>query len=66
MTGNEEIEIAVEKLAPEQLARFRDWFESFAARRFDETIERDAKNGKLDALATHARAEFNSGCARRL
>jgi len=47
----EEIEKAVAKLAPAQLAKFRDWFEAFDAARFDQKIERDASAGKLDRLA---------------
>ena len=66
MTGIEDFEIAVEALAPEQLARFRDRFESFSARRFDETFERDATQGKPDALARRARDEFTAGRATEL
>ena len=66
MIGIEDIEFAVEALGPEQLARFRDWFESFSARRFDEAIERDAKQGKLDSQALRAREEFKSGRATEL
>jgi hypothetical protein len=47
----EDLEKAVATLPPDQLAKFRDWFEAFDAARFDETIERDAKGGKLDRLA---------------
>ena len=66
MIGIEDIEFAVEALGPEQLARFRDWFESFSARRFDEAIERDAKQGKLDSQARRAREEFKAGCSAEL
>lgn len=51
MTKLEDIEKAIAKLAPEELARFRAWFEEFDAARFDEKIERDAKAGRLDRLA---------------
>ncbi|WP_167351892.1 hypothetical protein [Bradyrhizobium tropiciagri] len=51
MTTAEDIEKAVEQLPPRELARFRAWFETFDAERFDAAIERDAKAGKLDALA---------------
>ena len=50
MTTIEEIEKAVAELTPEQLAKFRAWFDEFQARMFDEQIERDAKAGKLDKL----------------
>jgi len=40
MTTIEDIEKAVAELSPDQLARFRAWFEEFDAVRFDEKIER--------------------------
>jgi hypothetical protein len=36
MTTVEDIEKAVAKLSPEQLAKFRAWFEEFQERLFDE------------------------------
>jgi hypothetical protein len=62
----EDIEKAVSKLGPNELARFRAWFEEFEAARFDHKIERDAKAGKLDRLADEAMAEFRKGRAREL
>ena len=62
----ENLEKAVPKLAPDQLAKFRDWFEAFDAARFDEKIERDAKAGKLDRLAEQALTDFREGRAREL
>jgi hypothetical protein len=61
MTKIEDIEKAVEQLSPEELARFRAWFEEFDARLFDERIERDAKAGKLDKLMAEARANHEAG-----
>ena len=55
-----DIESAVAKLAPDQLAKFRDWFEAFDAARFDQKIERDAKAGKLDKLAEEALADYDA------
>jgi hypothetical protein len=57
----EDIEKAVEGLSPEELARFRAWFEEFDAQLFDEKIERDAKAGKLDRLLEEARANHKTG-----
>ncbi len=59
----EDLEKAVSKLPPDQLAKFRDWFEAFDAARFDQKIERDAKAGKLDRLAEQALADFRQGRA---
>jgi hypothetical protein len=66
MTTVEEIEKAIEKLAPRELDRLRAWFEDYQAARFDEKIERDAQAGKLDRLAEQAIADFRKGRAREL
>jgi hypothetical protein len=50
----EEIQRAVELLSPQELVRFRIWFEVFDADRFDAVLMRDAEAGKLDALASDA------------
>jgi hypothetical protein len=65
----EDLEKAVATLPPDQLAKFRDWFEAFDAARFDEKIERDAKGakgGKLDRLAAQALADHAQGRTREL
>jgi hypothetical protein len=61
MTKIEDIEEAVERLSPEELAKFRAWFEEFDARLFDERIDRDAKAGKLDKVMAEARANHDAG-----
>lgn len=66
MTTAEEIEKAIEKLDPRELVRFRAWFETFDAERFDAAIERDAHAGKLDALAEEALAAHRAGRSRDL
>jgi hypothetical protein len=62
----EDLEQAVAKLAPDDLARFRAWFEEFDAARFDQKIERDAKAGRLDRLAEEAIDDPRKGRAREL
>ena len=62
----EDLEKAVAKLPPADLARFRAWFEAFDAARFDQKIERDAKAGKLDRLADQATDDRRKGRAREL
>ncbi len=62
----EDIEKAIARLPPDQLAEFRAWFEAFDGVRFDDKIERDAKAGKLDALADQAIEDFHTGRAREL
>jgi hypothetical protein len=56
MLTAEDIEKAVEQLAPRELARFRAWFEAFDAAQFDAAIERHARAGKPDAQAEEALA----------
>ena len=62
----DEIEQAISQLPPDQLAKFRAWFDAFDAARFDQKIERDAKAGTLDRLAEQALAEFRQGRTREL
>jgi hypothetical protein len=66
MTTAEDIEKAVEQLPPRELARFRAWFDAFDADRFDAAIERDMRDGKLDALAEEAIAAYRAGQSRDL
>lgn len=66
MSTIEGIEKAVENLAPQELERFRAWFDNFDSARFDEKIERDAQSGKLDELAKKALAAHRDGSSREL
>jgi hypothetical protein len=66
MITAEEIEKAVERLPPNELARFRAWFEAFDAAQFDAAIERDAHTGKLDPMADEALAAHLAGKPREL
>jgi hypothetical protein len=66
MSNVEDIEKAVESLAPGDLARFRTWFDNFDAKRFDEKIERDVRSGRLDKLADDAIAAHRAGPSREL
>jgi hypothetical protein len=61
-----EIEQSVAKLPLDELARFREWFEEFNAKVWDEQFEHDAMSGKLDALANDALADFHAGEANEL
>jgi hypothetical protein len=60
------IEQAVSQLSLEELARFREWFDAFDAKIWDEQFEADAKSGKLDRLTNQAIADFNAGKYREL
>ncbi|UPK23516.1 hypothetical protein [Bradyrhizobium sp. 195] len=62
----EDIERAIERLTPDELARFRAWFEQFDADRFDQALEHGVNAGKLDALAEEALNEYRAGQTRDL
>lgn len=47
-------------------AKLRDWFVDFEQRRWDQKIETDESEGKLDVLINNALAEYQSGKAREL
>lgn len=57
----EEIESAIKRLPPSEVARLAEWFEEYHARLWDERIERDAAAGRLDALIEEAEEEFARG-----
>ncbi len=66
MVEVDEIEQAVQKLAPDQLAVFREWFFEFDARVWDRQFEDDVAAGRLDALATEALEDLREGRTRSL
>jgi hypothetical protein len=47
----EDIELAISHLSQEDLAKFRNWYYEFDAKVWDEQIERDIKEGKLNTFA---------------
>ena len=62
----QELEAAVAKLKPDELARFAAWFEDFQADEWDRQIEADAEAGKLDGLLAEAEADIAAGRVRPL
>ncbi|MBV8780454.1 MAG: hypothetical protein JO353_03570 [Phycisphaerae bacterium] len=56
-----EIEHAIQQLQPDDLERFRAWFATFDAARWDRQIEQDAADGRLDALADEALTDLRDG-----
>ena len=57
----QEIEEAVLKLSPAELAAFRAWFAELEAADWDRQIERDVAEGRLDALADEALEDLREG-----
>jgi len=61
MSSIEEIEAAVARLSPQELAEFRTWFNRFDAEAWDRQFEKDAVSGRLDALANEALEDLHAG-----
>ncbi len=40
-------EVSSSELSPNELARFREWFDEFDAKAWDEQFERDVRSGVL-------------------
>jgi hypothetical protein len=66
MNEAEKLEEQVQRLPPEDLARFRAWFFEFDAQVWDRKIESDMQLGKLSKLLAEARSEFESGKSREI
>ena len=66
MVSLREIKDAVSSLSRDQLSEFRSWYERFDTEMWDERIERDARDGRLDAIADAALADHAAGRSRRL
>ena len=66
MSKIESLEREIERLSPEDLAEFRRWFTSFDAAMWDQQIESDVRDGKLDALAEKALRDHAAGQSTRL
>ena len=56
-----EIQEALRRLPPEDLAVFRDWFTEFDSGTWDQQFEEDAAAGRLDHLADEAIRDFREG-----
>ncbi len=66
MTTIEKLEKQVKSLSADDLNEFRRWFFEWDNDEWDRQIERDARAGKLDALASAALAEYQAGQAREI
>ena len=62
----EEIEQQIQALSREEYAELREWFLEQDWQTWDAQIEADTKAGKLDRLVSDAKAEYESGRARKL
>ncbi len=66
MANVEALEREVEKLSPEELAAFREWFLEHDWQAWDRQIESDSAEGRLDRFAAEALAEFERGETREI
>jgi hypothetical protein len=66
MSTVEEITAAIEQLPADEVARVQAWLADYAERLWDEQIERDEREGRLDALIDQALEEHRAGQSRPL
>ena len=64
MSRVEEIEMAIEKLAPQEFARLRSWLVERENVEWDRQMDDDGASGRLDFLFEEAGAENASGLLR--
>lgn len=58
-----EIEAAIARLSPVELAELMAWLGSYRAQVWDEEIEKDLEAGRLDALLAEVDREYEQGLA---
>ncbi len=62
----QELELAIAKLPPDQLAALGEWFDGYRADAWDRQIEADARAGRLDSLVREAQTDIVAGRVRPL
>ncbi len=66
MSTLEQIEAAILTLPSEEFQRLKQWLSDVDYQRWDEQLEQDIADGKLDALAEEAIADFKAGHFREI
>ena len=61
MTRVESLEEEIQKLSPSEFAELREWLLERDWEQWDEQIERDAANGRLDAIFAEAESAHRAG-----
>lgn len=61
-----EIEAAITRLSPPELAELLAWISEHQAQLWDRQIEQDLEEGRLDALLADVHRECDDGLARPL
>ena len=62
----EQIESAILQLPPDEYQKLVEWFADLDYQRWDEQLEKDIADGRLEALALEAIAEFEAGHCRTI
>lgn len=57
----DELEVAITKLSPGEMAKFSQWFDEYRADQWDLQIEQDIKAGRLNSLGEQADSDFEAG-----
>ena len=66
MSNLEQIEAAILSLPSNDFEKLRLWFCDLDYERWDQQLERDIAEGRLEALAQEAIAEFQAGHCREI
>ncbi|MBW4635324.1 MAG: hypothetical protein KME30_26555 [Iphinoe sp. HA4291-MV1] len=66
MSNLEQIESAILSLPSNDFEKLRQWFFDLDYQRWDEQLERDIADGRLESLAQEAIAEFQAGHCREI
>jgi len=61
MSNVKNLERQVQELSRDELAAFRSWFVNYDWEAWDEQLEQDVANGKLDSFAEKALQDHASG-----
>ena len=62
----QEIEANVSQLSLPEVRELKEWINAYHSRLWDEQIENDLDNGRLDALLAEVDAEYEAGLAKPL
>ncbi|MEI1374501.1 hypothetical protein PQG02_20040 [Nostoc sp. UHCC 0926] len=62
----EQIESAILQLSPNEYQKLLEWFADLDYQRWDQQFEKDIADGKLEAFAQEAIAEFEAGNSRAI
>jgi hypothetical protein len=58
-----EIEAAILKLPKKELSKLTEWLIDYQAKSWDEEIEKDLEDGRLDSFLDEIDKEYNAGLA---